>query len=99
MRNDWARRAYRMNKARVLFLCVGNSCRSQMAEAIVNNRLGDKWEALSAGSHPEGYVHPLAIKALSEIGIDHQGRSKSVEEFRNVPFDLVVICFDQDDEQ
>jgi arsenate reductase len=88
-----------MNKARVLFLCVGNSCRSQMAEAVVNARLGDRWEAFSAGSHPEGYVHPMAIKVLSEIGIDHQGRSKSIEEFRNVPFNLVVICCDQGDDQ
>ncbi len=55
-----------MNKIKVLFLCTGNSCRSQIAEAIVNAQLGDRWEAFSAGSHPTGYVHALAIKALSE---------------------------------
>jgi arsenate reductase len=70
-----------------------------MAEAIVNANLGDRWEAFSAGSRPEGYVHPLAIKALSEIGIDHQGRSKSIEEFRSIQFNLVVILCDQDDDQ
>ena len=86
-----------MNKARVLFLCTGNSCRSQMAEAIVNAHLGERWEAFSAGSHPAGYVHPLAVKALSEIGIDHQGRSKSIDEFRHLPFDVVVTLCDQAD--
>ena len=86
-----------MNKHRVLFLCTGNSCRSQMAEAIVNTRLGDRWEASSAGSHPAGYVHPFAIKVLSEIGIEHQGRSKSLDEFRNQKFDLVVTLCDQAD--
>ena len=83
-----------MKKARVLFLCVGNTCRSQLAEAIVNAHLGDKWEAFSAGSRPEGFVHPLALKVLAEIGIDHQGRSKSVDEFRGMTFDLVVTLCD-----
>jgi arsenate reductase len=45
-----------------------------MAEAIVNSQLGDRWEAFSAGSHPSGYVHELALKVLSEMGIDHHGR-------------------------
>jgi len=84
-----------MNKSIVLFLCTGNSCRSQMAEAIVNDRFGDQWEAFSAGSKPAGYVHPLAIKVLSEIGIDHQGRSKSIDEFQGLSFDLVVTLCDQ----
>ena len=88
-----------MNKAKVLFLCTGNSCRSQMAEAIVNSVLGDRWEAFSAGSHPTDFVHPLAIKALSEIGIEHQGRSKSIDEFQGLSFDLVVtLCDDAADE-
>jgi arsenate reductase (thioredoxin) len=79
---------------RVLFLCTGNSCRSQMAEAIVNARLNDTWEAVSAGTAPAGYVHPLAVRALAEIGIDHAGRSKHVDEFRDAPFDLVVTVCD-----
>lgn len=82
-------------KRRVLFLCTGNSCRSQMAEAIVNARLGDHWEAVSAGTHPAGYVHPHAVAVLAEMGIDWQGRtSKSTDLFRDVPFDLVVTVCD-----
>ena len=69
-------------KRKVLFLCTGNSCRSQMAEAIVNARLGDAWEAYSAGTQPAGYVHPLASAALAEIGIQHEGRSKHADEYR-----------------
>ena len=79
---------------KVLFLCTGNSCRSQMAEAIVNANMGNAWRAFSAGTHPTGFVHPIAIQVLKEIGIDHQGRSKSVEEFQNTPFDLVVTVCD-----
>jgi arsenate reductase len=83
-----------MSKRKVLFLCTGNSCRSQMAEAIVNYRLGELWEAVSAGTKPTGYVQPKALAALAEIGIQHQGRSKSADEFRGVDFDLVVTVCD-----
>jgi arsenate reductase len=84
------------NKSRsVLFLCTGNSCRSQMAEAIVNARLSDDWRAFSAGTVPAGYVHPKAIQVLEEIGIKHAGQSKSTEQFRGMDFDLVVtVCDD-----
>lgn len=78
----------------VLFLCTGNSCRSQMAEAIVNARLGEAWHAVSAGTKPAGYVHPKALEALAEIGIQHTGRSKRADEFREVAFDLVVTVCD-----
>lgn len=81
-------------RQRVLFLCTGNSARSQMAEAIVNARWGDRWHAQSAGTRPAGYVHPLALRALAEIGIEQPGRSKSVDEMRDVPFDLVVTVCD-----
>lgn len=82
-----------MDKQKVLFLCTGNSCRSQMAEAIINARLGERWQAVSAGTVPAGYIHPKAIDALREIGIQHEGRSKLVDEFRDVDFDLVVsVC-------
>ena len=67
---------------KVLFLCTGNSCRSQLAEAIVNARPELGWQAFSAGTKPAGYVHPLALRSLAEIGIEHQGRSKSIDELR-----------------
>src|SRR4030042_2306061 len=84
-----------MGKRKVLFLCTGNSCGSQMAEAIVNYRLGERWEAFSAGTKPTGTVHPKALAALAEIGIQHTGHSKHADEFRDVDFDLVVtLCED-----
>ncbi len=80
---------------KVLFLCTGNSCRSQMAEAVVNHFLNNHWQAFSAGTQPSGYVHPLAIQALEEIGIHHQGESKSVDRFRGMHFDVVItVCDD-----
>lgn len=80
---------------KVLFLCTGNSCRSQMAEAIINARLSDEWRAFSAGTEPAGYVHPKAIQVLDEIGITHAGVSKSTDRFREMDFDLVVtVCDD-----
>ena len=82
-------------KKEVLILCTGNSCRSQMAEAIVNTRLSDSWEAVSAGTQPAGYVHPKALQVLREIGIEHHGKSKSTDEFLGIAFDLVVtVCDD-----
>lgn len=82
----------------VLILCTGNSARSQMAEAAVNNDLWDEWVAYSAGTEPAGYVHPLALKALEEQGIFHQGYSKSTEEFKGQEFDMVVTVCDQANE-
>ncbi len=79
---------------KVLFLCTGNSCRSQIAEAIVNARMGETWQAVSAGTKPAGYIHPKALEALSEIGIKHEGRSKRADEFQGVDFDLVVTVCD-----
>jgi arsenate reductase len=82
-------------KRRVLFLCTGNSCRSQMAEGLVNHFRGESWEAVSAGTKPSGYVHPLAIRAVGELGIDiSQGRSKSAEAFRDADLDLVITVCD-----
>ena len=83
-----------MTMKKVLFLCTGNSCRSQLAEAIVNARMGDIWQAVSAGTKPAGYIHPKALDALSEIGIQHTGSSKRVDEFQGVDFDLVVTVCD-----
>lgn len=83
-------------RRRVLFLCTGNSARSQMSEAWVNSRWREHWEAYSAGSQPVGYVHPMAVEVMREIGIPMEGaRSKSIEEFLGKPFDLVVTVCDQ----
>lgn len=78
----------------VLFLCTGNSCRSQMAEAIVNHYLPKEWVAFSAGSDPSGYVHPLAEQVIRDSGIDYQGHSKSVDEFLGQDFDVVITLCD-----
>ncbi len=85
-----------MSTKTVLFLCTGNSCRSQMAEGLVNHFLGEQWEAYSAGTDPAGYVHPLAIQVMAELEIDiSQNRSKSTAEFRYVGPDLVItVCDD-----
>jgi arsenate reductase len=84
-----------MSKRKVLFLCTGNSARSQMAEGLVNHFRSDEWEAVSAGTKPSGYVHPLAIRAVAELGIDISGnRSKSADEFRDTDLDLVATVCD-----
>ncbi len=88
-----------MGRKKVLFLCTGNSCRSQMAEAIVNARLGERWQALSAGSKPAGFVHPKVLAVLDEIGIQHSGRSKSLGEFHGQEFDLIVTVCDSGTEE
>lgn len=82
-------------KKRILFLCTGNAARSQMAEGLMRAYHGDEWDVFSAGSRPAGWVHPLAIRALAEIGIDATGQtSKSAEQFINQPFDIVVTVCD-----
>lgn len=84
-----------MDRKHVLFLCTGNSARSQMAEGLVNHFLRDEWEAQSAGTSPTGYVHPMAVRAMAELGIDISGaRSKSADEFRGAEFDLVITVCD-----
>lgn len=84
-----------MSKPRVLILCTGNSCRSQMAEGWVRHELGDRVEVRSAGTRPS-VVHPLAIRVMAEAGVDISShRSKGVEEMKGLGFDLVVtVCDD-----
>lgn len=82
------------SRKKVIFVCTGNSCRSQMAEAIVNARMGSTWEATSAGTQPADQVHPLAIEVLKETGIEHEGRTKTVDEFFSCDLDLVVTVCD-----
>jgi arsenate reductase (thioredoxin) len=82
-------------KKRILFLCTGNAARSQMAEGLMRAYHGDEWDVFSAGSRPAGWVHPLAIRALAEIGIDATGQtSKSAAPFIDQPFDIVVTVCD-----
>ena len=83
-----------MNKTKVLILCTGNSCRSHMAEGILRHAGGDKLEVFSAGAKPAGYVHPLAIEAMKEIGIDLDGHeSKHLDPFLDAGIDVVItVC-------
>lgn len=85
-------------KPLVLVLCTGNSCRSHLAEGILREAAGDAFEVASAGSKPAGYVHPLAVRAMKEIGIDISGhRSKHLSEFLERKVDTVVtVCGNAD---
>lgn len=79
---------------KVLFLCTGNSCRSQMAEGWGKTLLSDKAEVFSAGTKP-GTVDPRAIKVMGEAGVDISGyRSKHADELKGITFDLVVTVCD-----
>jgi arsenate reductase (thioredoxin) len=81
---------------KVLVLCTGNSCRSVMAEALINDLRRGRYQAWSAGSHPTGYVHPKSIETLKRHGISPgQPRSKSWNELADQPFDLVITVCDQ----
>ena len=87
-----------MNKPRVLFLCTGNSCRSQMAEGWARKLKGDVVEPYSAGTEPHG-MNRLAVRAMAEAGVDISGhRSKHVDELRDVPLDVVVTVCDHANE-
>jgi arsenate reductase len=82
-------------KRRVLILCTGNSCRSQMAEGWVRHELGNRWEAASAGTHPAWAVHPLSVRAMAEVGIDISGHQpKHWKPFLDEHWDLVVTVCD-----
>ena len=85
-------------KPTVLILCTGNSCRSHLAEGVLRAALGDAANVQSAGSKPAGYVHPLAIQVMKEIGIDISGhRSKHLDEFLKVPIETVItVCGNAD---
>lgn len=80
---------------KVLFLCTGNSVRSQMAEGWLNKLGARKWKAQSGGVFPS-YVHPLAIRVMEEIGIDiSQRASKSMNQFLNETFDYIITLCDE----
>jgi len=79
---------------RVLFVCTHNSCRSQMAEALLRYRFGEDFETFSAGTAPSR-VNPWAIRVMGELGVDISGQiSEHIEEYLGEPFDLVVTTCD-----
>ena len=85
-------------KPTVLILCTGNSCRSHLAEGFLRAAAGDILEVQSAGSKPSGYVHPLAIQVMKEIGIDiSTHHSKHMNEFLQQPVETVItVCGNAD---
>ena len=87
-----------MKKPTILILCTGNSCRSHLAEGILRTALGDGFDVRSAGSKPAGYVHPMAVQVMKEIGIDISGhRSKHMNELLQQPVETVItVCGNAD---
>lgn len=85
-------------KPTILVLCTGNSCRSHLAEGLLRAAAGDLFEVASAGSKPAGYVHPMAIEVMKEIGIDISGHhSKHMNEFLTQNVETVItVCGNAD---
>ena len=82
-------------RLRILFLCTANCCRSQMAEAILKHIAGDRFEVLSAGAQPTGFIHPLVFDALEPRGIPVEDQhSKGWDEFVGRPIDLLITLCD-----
>ena len=82
-------------KRKTLFLCTGNSARSQMAEGLLRHLAGDRFEVFSAGTHPVG-LNPLAVETMKESGIDISShRSKRVDEYKDARFDYVITVCDR----
>lgn len=83
------------HKPKILFLCTGNSCRSQMAEGILRKLAGDRFEVYSAGTRPAG-LNRQAVEAMGEIGIDISAqRSKSIDDFQGQSFAYVITVCDR----
>lgn len=87
-----------MSKPTVLIMCTGNSCRSHLAEGILRAVAGEFLDVASAGSRPAGYVHPVAMRVMREIGIDLAGHtSKHMDEFLARPVETVItVCGNAD---
>jgi arsenate reductase len=85
-------------KPLLLVLCTGNSCRSHLAEGLLREAAGDLFEVASAGSKPAGYVHPLAVRAMAEVGLDISGHhSKHMNEFLARQVETVItVCGNAD---
>jgi len=87
------------DKKRVLFLCSGNSARSQMAEGLLRNLAGNKFDVVSAGTKPKG-LHPRSVEVMKEIGIDvSRQASKDLKQFLNQKFDYVITVCDRAKQQ
>ena len=83
-----------MSKKSILFLCTGNSCRSQMAEGWTRHLRGDRYDVYSAGINPHG-IDPRAVRVMAEAGVDiSTQRSKDVSELMDIPFDYVITLCD-----
>lgn len=79
----------------ILFLCTGNACRSQMAEAWLRHLGGERFTALSGGSKPAGFIHPIALDAMKRLGVSLEGqRSKTWNEFNTTKVDAVITLCD-----
>ena len=74
----------------VLFVCVENACRSQLAEAISNHFFPDRLKAFSAGASPGKKVNPKAIRSLNSMGINHKGKTKSISQVEEKKYDYIV---------
>ena len=87
------------NRKRVLFLCTGNSARSQMAEGLLRSVASDRFDVVSAGTNPKG-MHPRTVEVMKEVGIDiTQQTSKDVKEFLDQRFDYVITVCDRAKQQ
>src|SRR5262245_22437253 len=83
------------SKRRVLFLCTGNSARSQMAEGLLRHMAGEHFDVFSAGTHPKG-LHPRSVEVMPEIGIDISKQiSKDISEFENAQVEYVITVCDR----
>ncbi len=83
------------NKLQIVFLCTGNSCRSQMGEGWARHLYGDHVDVYSAGTHPHG-LNPLAVKVMAEAGVDISGHSSNhVDDLKHIPLDLAVTVCDR----
>ena len=88
-----------MAKQRVLFLCTGNSARSQMAEGWLRELVGDRFEVFSAGTDPKESVHPLAVQVMAEVGVDiAQQRPESLQQYLGQPWDSIITVCDRANE-
>lgn len=85
---------------KILFLCKGNSARSQMAEALVNTQYSDRFVAFSAGTNPAEHVNPYAIRTMNNLGIDiSRNIPKSIDNYADGEFDFIITLCSKGKEQ